>query len=84
MLVFVSLIYFFPYTNPVNVTVSCAWCGAPGWLAGNIPHKPGNLRVVPSGGWLWQIEAPEYLGTHYPSVMQWINSKTFANIVFYI
>ena len=60
---------------------------APDWLAGNIPRKPGFLRVVPGTfpRLAWQIEAPEYLGTHHPSVMQWIlNSNTFTNIVFYI
>ena len=84
MLVFVSLIYFFLTLTQSVLQFLVPGVGAPGWLAGNIPHKPGNLRVVPSRGWLWQTEAPEYLGTHYPSVMQWINSNTFTNIVFYI
>ena len=86
MLVFVSLIYF-PLTLTLSVLqflVPGGGGGAPGWLAGNKPRKPGFLRVLPSRGWLWQIAAPEYLGTHYPSVMQWINSNTFTNIVLYI
>ena len=59
--------------------------GAPGWPAGNIPRNPGFLRVGAFCRLAWQIEAPEYLGTHYPSVMQWIlNSNTFTNIVLYI
>ena len=42
---------------------TCMGVGAPGWLAENIPRKPGFLRVLPSGGWLWQIEDPKYIGT---------------------
>ena len=76
---------FLPHTNPVSVTVSCAWCGG-SWLASK--KHTLQARLFESGAFCmlaWQIEAREYLGTHYPSVMQWIlNSNTFTNIVFYI
>ena len=76
---------FFPYTNPVSVTVSCAWCR--GSLLASRKHT-SQARLFESGAFrrlAWQIEALEYLGTHYPSVMQWIlNSNIFTNIVFYI
>ena len=52
---------FFPYTNPVSVTVSCVWCGG-SWLAS---RKHTLLaRLFESGAFCrlaWQIEAPEYL-----------------------
>ena len=76
---------FFSYTKTVSVTVSCSWCGG-SWLASR--EHTSQARLFESGAFrklAWQIEAPEYLGTHYPSVMQWIlNSNTFTNIVFYI